>query len=385
MRLVVFLLLVASFALAAQSEDSPYYQRYQAYPEYCSDPSVMETRSIPPLPDTDTSYKSKIESVKVVIRHGARTPIHYKPCWKGHWDEPDGIWDCQLTTLLSTRPSREGQFLVEKIYDAFLGEKDPSPYRNIMNGTCQDGQLIQQGYDQQIRNGQHLRQAYVFDGSDQNDDPRLRLMTNSDILQTIVQDQFLEGLLRYRSDDDQRTLASGQVLLSSMFGDEAEAYSARYKGKIPVITHHTADKERDILSFHKQVKHCPRQQQVQKRVVESEAYKAFYHSEESKTMRQLIDDHLEPEGVLFGGSDCMMTSICTDRSLPEVISDYGLETSSNNDAYAAKYGTNRFQRLLDYVRAMDLIVLMKVCSHSQSSHDTRSCNSFLRWFKTKPS
>ena len=118
------------YVSASESNESPYYQRYKAYPDYCSDPSVMETRSLPPLPDDQntTTYKSRLQRVTAIIRHGARTPIHYKPCWKGHWDEPDGIWDCQSTTLLSTRPAAtntndKGQFLVEKIYDAFLGEK----------------------------------------------------------------------------------------------------------------------------------------------------------------------------------------------------------------------------------------------------------------------
>lgn len=162
------------------------YQRYEAYPPYCSDIPEMATRNIPPLP-TSNNENTQIVHVSAIIRHGARTPIHTKHCFDGHWENEDGIWDCQLTTLLSTRPYYEGQsddedkgsFLVEKIYDAFQG--DEAPYRNRMNGTCQDGQLIKQGYDQQISNGKHLRNAYLYDGSTSSSnsssqvDPRLRL------------------------------------------------------------------------------------------------------------------------------------------------------------------------------------------------------------------
>mmetsp|Transcript_6453 Transcript_6453/g.13323 ORF Transcript_6453/g.13323 Transcript_6453/m.13323 type:complete len:594 (+) Transcript_6453:145-1926(+) len=339
-----------------------YYQRYKSYPHYCSDPSEMNTRAIPPLPNDQntTSYKSKLQRVTAVIRHGARTPIHTKNCWSGHWNEPDGIWDCDLTTVLATRPNSEdgAGFLVEKIYDAFEGERPPIPYRNTMNGTCQDGQLIQQGYDQQIKNGQFLRDAYIFDdelsegkiaGTTEGQiagDPRLRLFGTSTLDACMDNQRFLDGLVRYRSDDDQRTLASGQVLLGAMFKKEALEYR-KNNGKIPVVEHHTADKDNDILSPHRGEAKCPHQKEVMKRAIASESFTAFYHSEESKTMRKLIDDYLEPEGVLFGGTDCMMTSICTDRSIPDVINDYGNQITQ--DAFAKEYGPNRFQRLRDYV------------------------------------
>ncbi len=343
-----------------------YYQRYKSYPPYCSDPIEMNTRAIPPLPEDQntTTYKSRLQRVTAVIRHGARTPTRTKNCWEGYWDEPDGIWDCELTTMLSTRPIVEtpnaetdgGQFLVEKIYDAFEGERPPVPYRNVLNGTCQVAQLIQQGYDQQIRNGKFLRDAYVFDDSAEGvakGDPRLHLFTTSELLDNGIENlnnRFLYGMLRYRSDDDQRTLASGQVLLGVMFGPEAVAYRKAHNGKIPIVEHHTGDRANDILSPHRGETKCPKQKKLMDRALASEEFMAFYHSEESKTMRQLIYDHLVPEGVKFGGSDCMMTSICTDRTLPEVIRDYGdAPKTANDDSYTSKYGPNRFSRLRDFI------------------------------------
>jgi hypothetical protein len=394
----------------AYDDRSLYYQRYGSYPEYCSDPFEMETRAIPPLPKQDddtnstsstTTYKSRLQRVTVVIRHGARTPIHSKNCWKGHWDEPDGIWDCQLKTLLSTRPydnnhdegtqsvsvsnsDDRGQFVVEKIYDAFLGEKVPSPYRNTMNGTCQDGQLIQQGYDQQIQNGQYLRDAYVYDdmaaaeagglpSTPDSSDPRLRLFTTSTLNDMGAKRDsngnsnsnkyFLDGVLHYRSDDDQRTLASGQVLLSSMFGPEAVAYRRGHNGNIPIIAHHTADKDNDIVSSRRGTTFCPKQKDVMKRGMASDSYHDFFYSNESLTMRQLIDDELEPEGVEFGGTDCMMTSMCTDRGIPDVINDYKTNVDETNP-YTKKYGPNRFERLKNYVRLV-LLLLLLLCVYGR--------------------
>jgi len=374
---------------------SLFYQRYESYPAYCSDPEEMAKRGIPPLPDgkttESTTYTTKLKRVTAIIRHGSRTPIHSKNCWKGHWDYPDGIWDCELTTLLSTRPpyddeEREklqngggddeinknninndrGSFLVEKIYDAFRHESSPSPYRNAMNGTCQAGQLIQQGFDQQTANGKHLRNAYVYEDDDHDNeggggskgDPRLRLFSASTLKNNGVgsgNPRFLDDVMRYRSDDDQRTLASGQVLLSSMFGPEVVAYRNANDGANPIVTHHTADRSNDIMSRRRGNTLCPRQKAVIDRSHQSDEYQSFYHSEEGKTMRRLIDDELEPEGVEFGGLDCIMTSICTDRGLPDAINDYKNTTNKNNNpgddpnGYTKKYGPDRFERLTNYV------------------------------------
>ena len=337
---------------------SLYYQRYGYYPSYCSDPTEMATREIPPLPKGGNSNNgTRLVHVTAIIRHGARTPVHKKNCWQGHWDEPDGIWDCQLKTILSTRPeNNKGEFLVEKSYDAFLGEKVPSPYRNRMNGTCQDGQLIQQGYDQQFSNGRYLRDAYVYDGNSDSDDSRLSLFTTSSLNafqgnnNDVGNNNFLGGALRYRSDDDQRTLASGQILLSSMFGPEVVNYRNTHNGANPIITHHTADKPNDIMSSIRGKTTCPSQEAMIDRIYKSDEYSAFINSKESKLMRELIEGELEPEGVNFGGIDCMMTSICTDRGLPDILNDY--RVGGDQDDYTKKYGSDRFERLLNYVRTV---------------------------------
>jgi len=350
--------------------DDQLYERYTHYPEYCSIPTAMEQRAIPPLPPLPSKeLTTRLEKVTAIIRHGARTPVHTKHCWSGHWDAPDGIWDCQLKTLLSTRPvgygetqdDDLGQFYVEKIYDALSDVPAPNFNRNVLNGTCQSGQLIAQGYDQQITNGNHLRNAYIYDdyGKDtMPPPPRLKLMSTSAIRKAIDDAKtelnnggkhyFLDEKVALRSDDDQRTLASGQVLLSSMFQPEAVEYRKLF-GVPPVMKHHTADRERDILSRYRS-KDCPKQTAAIARAYESPEYKDFIESKESQTMLSLIENELEPKGIHFGGIDCLMTSFCTDRSLPEVLNDYKIPVD-NDSEYTTKYGPNRFERLIHFIYA----------------------------------
>src|SRR5687768_7877792 len=104
--LTTILLLV--FVGAAHGSDTTdptsWYTRYPAYPPYCSTPTEMATRTIPPLPVDDVRQgETRIVHVTAVIRHGARTP--YSPnlnCWNGFWESTEtGVWDCNLTTILA--------------------------------------------------------------------------------------------------------------------------------------------------------------------------------------------------------------------------------------------------------------------------------------------
>jgi hypothetical protein len=400
----------ASSSSSSSSKD--FYQRYKVYPPYCGDPTEMATRSIPPLVPPQkarrrgtgraagrqdagattgegASVRTQLVHVTAVIRHGARTPAHNShSCWDGHWDGQDGTWDCDLKTLLTSRPPSEdgadgtggGHFVVEKIYDAFArgggGDAMSSEFKNLLNGTCQVGQLIQQGYDQQVINGQFLREAYIYNGSSSDDshqqsptpsnDPRMRLWDTSAILSatsssssatpiSIDDYPFSPRHLRYRSDDDQRTLASGQVLLTSMFGPELERAYRDHKSII--IPHHTADRSVDILSAREDV--CPGTRDAGDRAKQSAEYQAYNSSDDAVQMRKLVRDHLAVDGAT---QDCLMTTICTDRKLPDVIDDYAGEVISSvntpggggggddDDEYTKLYGPNRFVRLRNYVR-----------------------------------
>ena len=156
-------------------------------------------------------------------------------CWDGYWDDEEtGIWNCDLKTYVSPPAAtkekgkqvvdngglleEEPDFLFEKRYDALRTSAEATG--NLLNGTCQLGQLIMRGYNQELQNGQHLRQAYFYDGDKTQEehaanDARLRLW---DVTKTGGQQGrrastpaigdptkaiYQEPNLRYRADDEQ--------------------------------------------------------------------------------------------------------------------------------------------------------------------------------------
>lgn len=275
------LLLASAYAVTmaaaadGPADDAISYSLYPSYPKYCSTPEEMVTRAIPPLGDSAPEH-SQLVHVTAVIRHGARTPwSDNMQCWDGYWTDPStAVWNCELTTLTSPpsppfiadveddpAPSEidnerdaavgdDAMFLFEKRYDAL---HDPPVLANAFNGTCQMGQLLLRGYEQELANGKHLRDAYVYAAGPNGDavfkggsgaaasDPRMRLFDLGDDGADYADVRpYEEPHLYYRADDEQRTLMSGQVLLRGLFGPEI-ATDAKRRGVDPVIVLHTAD------------------------------------------------------------------------------------------------------------------------------------------------
>lgn len=333
MKGLVPLLLLSSAAGANDKPDS-WYKRYAKYPEYCSTPAEMQARHIPPLRDDPNLGETRLVHVTTVIRHGARTPwTSDQECWKGYWDsEETGIWNCDLTTILAPPPpnhvkEEEGEhqleasnamFLFEKKYDALADPKDG--LTNELGGTCQVGQLLLQGYEQEILNGQFLREAYLYDSEKYNHDERMRLLDSS----FAEYSPWDRTNLHYRADDDQRTLMSGQILLRGLFGPEVTKEFAKTK-VYPTIPVHTADRSRDILDANEQV--CPKLVNLRQEAEKSKEYQQFNHSLKALEIRNFMATELGKTTTNDHILDCLMTTVCTDRTLPEVINDYGNTTS----------------------------------------------------------
>ena len=229
----------ATFDSSAIFNASEWYSRYDYYPAYCSTPEEMNTRAIPPL-SSDKVGQSKLLQVSTIIRHGARTPwaapTPNSTCWPGY----NTTWDCSLTTWLSTPPVDDptgGMFWMNKMYTAL--DKPEQNLRNEWGGSCQRGQLLSQGFVQELKNGEYLRDAYVYQGTDDSShDERMRLLN----AKTIFTD--LPTKIYYRSDDDQRTLMSGQVVLRGMIQAELDAFVSNNK-QHPILDLHVADFSRD--------------------------------------------------------------------------------------------------------------------------------------------
>ena len=145
---------------------------------------------------------------------------------------------------------------------------------------------------------------------------------------------------------------SGQVLLRGMFETEIEEYFAA-RGVYPVLPLHTGDRSRDILGANDKV--CPRLQQLQQQFTQSEAFQAFMATQEAQTLMKFQHDVLMLEGERMDAIDCLMTTICTDRTLPDAVNDYdgeingdGVTRESGGTRRLDEYGANMFARLYDW-------------------------------------
>lgn len=356
---------------AGQESFNPddWYQRYPVYPPYCSTPAEMARRAIPPL-RTDNSGIGNPDSLQLVqvtavLRHGARTPYSGQiSCWENYTQADTGVWNCNLTTLMAPpspksiaeeedRPPPAGrnvsasmvQFLFEKRYDAL--QDVPENLSNDLRGTCQLGQLLLQGYEQELTNGQHLRQAYI----DNTNDPRMNLFrppVGEELPSSWPWDD-----LYYRADDDQRTLMSGQVVLRGLLGPDLQRYyDAQRKAPVAsvVIPLHTADRDRDVMDANEGV--CPQLAAIHSMWQNSAEYQQYTNSQEAQTLQRFVREVLRVDHM--NGVDCLMTTICTDRSLPNALNDYTGPPKENDkrDPYQVSqqhpYGTNLFQRLFDF-------------------------------------
>jgi len=350
-------LIGAGTAFAESTGDNTYPQ----YPPYCSNNESMRGRSIPPL-DTNnplvlTGGALNILHVTSVIRHGARTPTDAHKCWYGYTDD----WDCDIRTLMAlptmddvlanddmTQFDGQGEQLIfEKSYDASESQTSDA-LGNILGGTCQKGQLLKAGYAQQYKNGSILKKAYVHD-------PDQSLNTKSDVNHMLFsfdtnaqlspeKRAYTGSNLYFRSDDYQRTLMSGQVLLQSLFESLIKKRDPETETFNPVVRVHTKDGNTDTLTPNHKV--CPRLNELMSDALTSMEYqKEFVESEESIKLRNMLDDNLDGSEMESPGVaiDCLMTAICNKRKLPDVLNDYVPQSTEGN----SKYGNDRFKQVAD--------------------------------------
>jgi hypothetical protein len=330
--------------------NNDFYQRYSHYPEYCSTPQQIDERRIPPLRDDHITSigETRLIHVTSVIRHGARTPWSANVrCWDGYWEDvKTGIWDCDLTTFMTQpdaatekRNDQRAMFLFEKQYDSIQFREDH--LTNELNGTCQMGQLLYQGYDQQLKIGKILRDAYTFRKGEFDKDERMRLIDLS--LQDYI--PWHSDHLLFRADDDQRTIMSGSVLLRSLFETELEEV-LKTTNHYPVISLHIADRDRDIVDAND--RDCPRLVQIQLQATQSPDYQVFDNSQSSQNVRSYMLNNLKIiDETQTSILDCLMCTMCTDRPLPEAVNDYD-GTNDNWFTRLAQYDIQTYTKVMKF-------------------------------------
>jgi len=225
--------------------------------------------------------------------------------------------------------------------------------------------VLLRGYEQELTNGKHLRNAYVYAGRSEegmfkdgeeslaSSDPRMRLFdldgSGNGSGENEYEDKrpYEEPHLYYRADDEQRTLMSGQVLLRGLWGPEivadaaataaatASATTGNDGAEDPIIVLHTADYKYDVLGSN--WRDCPRLEDLEKEANESDLFQKFNSSDEAVELRRIaakLGTNFDTDDWI----DCLMTTMCTDRPLPDVLNDY----DGGDDSV--------FQRILDFVR-----------------------------------
>jgi Histidine phosphatase superfamily (branch 2) len=362
--------------------EDDFYQRYEKYPPYCSIPQEVEKRHIPKLQQQSSALSHSnattrqplsptLLHVTAVFRHGARTPWGGNlNCWdRYHTDPATSVWNCSLTAYAAPPPpnvaAHEGalssvtttttntssssnndttmMMWFEKRFDAL--QYPQFGLSNHLNGTCQLGQLIDQGYSQEIANGQFLRDAYAYynnnstngTGSSMNKDPTIGQLID------LNRPEPWRDQVYFRVDDEERTILSGQLVLRGLFGESSSSGSST-----GTMVLHTADFDRDILGPNERI--CPRLVEITSQNMASDDYQTLIADHEQ--VRAFIQDVLQPpdDSADMDTIDCLMTTICTDRPLPTPLNDYGRTTTDqlDDDEWSERYGTDRFQRLYEY-------------------------------------
>jgi hypothetical protein len=121
-----------------------------------------------------------------------------------------------------------------------------------------------------------------------------------------------------------------------------------------VVTVHTADRPRDVMDANENV--CPRLTELREDWMASSDYSEFMSSQETRILQRFATDVLKVQDT-SNLVDCLMTTICTDRTLPEALNDYhgpdagewaGVGGSAGQPTDQHPYGRNLFSRLFNF-------------------------------------
>ncbi|KDO35037.1 hypothetical protein SPRG_01101 [Saprolegnia parasitica CBS 223.65] len=236
------------------------------FPAYCA--KHVEKNAIAPLPSAD---QYALNQVQIAIRHGARTLVQRSTCWSGY----NATWNCNARNHIepalgaSTHRSFDVQY---------------TPGETVLQGTCQVGQLLDEGYRQETTNGQHFYDAYIASSRLFPKDTPVDLADPTSV--------YLS------STDMQRTVMSGQLVVDAMFPMPATTAA--------LIPWHVGDVSQS--SFIPNPFACPRLGDLKDAFEASDGYRLWLHMHDElvATMHATFPNY-DPKGLF----DCMLTARCS--------------------------------------------------------------------------
>lgn len=160
---------------------------------YCH--PTLDWGSIPRKPEGATD----LLQVQVFIRHGARTQATFSPLFEG---DREGNFTCGLNYLYNSADTHSTG-LTPDFRLRYVGGPNP------VAGNCLAGQLVEDGFEQERRNGIRLREAYL-------DREHLLPLTLEGMTERDV-----DATLYLRSTDVPRTKQSAMALVSGMYDRDA--------------------------------------------------------------------------------------------------------------------------------------------------------------------
>ncbi|OQS05376.1 hypothetical protein THRCLA_02480 [Thraustotheca clavata] len=298
-------LLVASTLMVTVATSS-FYDGWKL-PDYCMDTySMAERNAIPPV---YSERKLELLQAQVIARHGARAPYYAVFCWDTAPSPVSITWNCTANQVWSQDMDAGNRRGYGRLY-----RKQYIHGRNVLNGTCPVGGLLPVGREQHRQNG-----AYDFELNIHGNNPLRRILSKAYIgegptklFSTNKLKEINHNDIYLRSDDQERTLGSGQALVDELFpyqhGEDSNVGQ--------MMTWNTADSTSDYID-HRRDTSCPALDRLAKEIANSPA---TVQHRSSPAVQALEKKFNKIVGVKFSWDtclECLMVARCNNIPLPD--------------------------------------------------------------------
>ncbi|TDH67222.1 hypothetical protein CCR75_000730 [Bremia lactucae] len=290
------IMLIAALARTSLASTGPYDG--WAPHRYCNSMDGIEATRIPQLTSQQVKRVESLEQVQIIARHGARVPYAKLFCWDSNIHNPMGAqWNCTTTSVSSHDINlNENTAGFGRLY-----RKSYMKGHNILNGDCIVGGLLPLGRLQHKSNGEFLCDSYVGDGP-------LKLFPTANLSHLELSKIYL------RSDDQERTLGSGQALIDGLFPvDSTRSFEMQR-----MLSWDVSDIAMDYISPNENI--CPYIGHISE--LSSKSVEMEKHLQDTATVK--IDKHFSNIVGEFSWStvlECLSTARCNNLELPSGIDE----------------------------------------------------------------